>query len=75
MKSKKNKDALLEQLESVVTLANENLKKTEQKIAEEKKRLHNLNCDYQNIINKERAYHKAVKEFEVVRYFFFFVQF
>lgn len=65
IKSKKNRDAFLQSLENVIDIAQQNLDKTEQKIADEQTVLNTTNMEYQNLVNKERTYHKLVKEFEV----------
>lgn len=65
MRSKKNKDSFLQSLDDVIDIANQNLEKTDQKIADEKQKLNETNLKYQNLVNKERTYHKLVKEFEV----------
>jgi len=65
MKSKKNKEAFVQSLESVVEIADQNLARTDQKISEEKENLNRTNNEHQQLINKERSYHKLVKDFEV----------
>lgn len=65
IKNKKNADSFLQSLEEVIVIAEQNLTKTDQKIVEEKQQLNDTNISYQNLVKKERTYHKLLKEFEV----------
>lgn len=65
MKSKSNKAKFLEQLLGILSSVNSNLSKTEQKLTDEKQMLHELSNQHMVLVERERAYHKAAKEFEL----------
>lgn len=64
MKNKANKDKFLESLQQILTSVTQNLEKVDQKLKDEKVKKDKLNEKYMFLIEKERGFYKATKEFQ-----------
>ena len=64
MKSDKTKDVFLKQLQQKLEIVEGNIKKANEKLVGEKAALDEVKKKYGGLLEKERAYYKATKEFQ-----------
>jgi len=64
LKSKGAKQKFLESMDNIVTSVEQNIEKAKQKLEEEKKKRNDFDSKYQSLIEKERGYYKAAKDFQ-----------
>jgi len=64
MSSKSNRDKFLDSLQTILKSVNQNLEKTLTKLTEEKANRDKLNENYIELVERERAFAKATKEFQ-----------
>lgn len=67
MQSDSAKEQFLRQLDTVLESLKQTVAKAEKKHSSEKLRRDHLNDGYVELLEKERTYHKLVKEFQQVR--------
>lgn len=64
MSTKQNREKFIESLDNIIKSVNQNLEKEDNKQTKEKKNFDELNQRYLKLVEKERNFYKATKEFQ-----------